>query len=460
MGVTIKFLGAAGTVTGSKYLVQNGKHSILVDCGIFQGDRVWRERNWEAPPREALDVDAVLITHAHIDHTGMLPRFHKLGLRAPIYASKPTVDLAQLLLTDSAALQEEEASWRQQRGKSRHNPVLPLYTRADAAAVLEQFRVARMHHDVQVAPGITARWSRIGHILGACAITLTISGETITFSGDIGRYGVPIYRDPEPVELGDTLLIESTYADRLHSDTDPSEKLAAVISQTANRGGAVVIPSFAVGRAQLLLYHLGVLKRARKIPDVPVIVDSPMGRDATEIYRNSPGEYDDEARRRLEAGEGILSCSKLHFTQSRQESIQLNSIAEPMVIISASGMLSGGRVLHHLRHRISSPQNTVLFVGFQPPGGRGAWIQSGAESLRIFGEEVPIRAQIEQISGLSAHGDRDEMLRWCRSCSGTPRQVYIVHGEPESAASFQTTLQQEFGWNARPAKYLEQVTVS
>ena len=460
MTVTVKFLGAAGTVTGSKYLVTHGKTRILVDAGMFQGKREWRERNWNDPEMPLNAIDAVLLTHAHIDHTGILPRFHAFGLKCPVYCTSPTHALAKLLLPDSGRLQEEEASYRsKKKQRSRHDPPVPLYKEADAVSTLKLFRTVKFDEPVQILEGVTATWRGMGHILGAASITLEIGGRIINFSGDIGRYSIPILRDPQPVTFGDLLLIESTYGSRLHPSVSPKELLAPIIRETCERGGTVVIPSFAVGRAQLILYYLRELKAEGAIPDVPVIIDSPMATDATAIYRGHPGCYDEAAREVLDGGESSFSFPKLAFTRDREDSIKLNSVTDPMVLISASGMLTGGRILHHLRHRITSPLNTIMFVGYQPPGGRGDWIQSGAESLRIFGEEVAIRAQIETISGLSAHADKDELLRWCSEGSGTPWQVAIVHGEPDSARSFQDTLQEKFGWNAFTAEYLQEITL-
>lgn len=452
---SITFLGAAGTVTGSKYLVEADGKCILVDAGIFQGSREWREKNWETPPCALQKVDAVLLTHAHIDHIGILPRYFHLGLRCPVLCTKPTAALAELLLLDSAHLQEEEAEYRGQRGKSRHNPPLPLYTVEDAKNCLKRFRHVNCHERIEVVPGVFAEWSRTGHILGACTIRLEIGGKVITFSGDIGRYQVPILKDPEPVNLGELVLIESTYGDKLHTMADPKAVLAEVIQTTYKRGGIVLIPSFAVGRTQLLLYYIRELKEARLIPDLPIIIDSPMASDATSIYQKFPSDFDDETLGICKAGKHPFSPSKLHFIRDRQESIKLNSIDEPMVLISASGMLTGGRILHHLKNRIGDPRNTILFVGFQPPGSRGYWIKNGSGMVRLFGTEYPVRAEVRELGGLSAHGDRAELLRWFESCSGTPQRVAVVHGEPETAAAFGKTLGEAHTVQTWTPKYLE-----
>ncbi len=459
MTVTVKFLGAAGTVTGSKYLVRSDKYTLLVDAGLFQGKREWRERNWNHPDVALESIDATLLTHAHIDHTGILPRYHAQGLSCPVYCTVPTHSLSKILLPDSAYLHEEEAEFRNKKGKSKHHPALPLYTVRDAESSLNLFQSVEFNVNVEILPGVFAEWRRMGHILGAASITLSIEDKVITFSGDIGRYSIPILKDPEPLELGDLLLIESTYGNRLHENDRPKEILTNVINDTVKRKGVVVIPSFAVGRAQLLLYYIRELKDQGKIPDIPVIIDSPMATDATATYKQHTEGYDKEAMAILKEGRSPFEPSKVYYTKDRRESKKLNGIDDSMIIISASGMLSGGRILHHLLHRISSPSNTILFVGYQPPGGRGDWILKGSKTLRLFGDEVPIRAQIEEIDGLSAHADRDELLRWCESCSGTPSQVAVVHGEPDSAKDFAETLKQKYSWDTFTPKYHQEVEV-
>lgn len=460
MTVEIQFLGASGTVTGSKYLVKTKNRQILVDAGMFQGQRSWREKNWEDMPFAPNEIDAVLITHSHLDHIGMLPRYVARGLKADVYLSKTSAQIGELILLDSGRLQEEEAEYRRERNRSRHKPPLPLYTEKDARLAINQFKAVPFAKPIDIAPGVRATWLPMGHIIGAGSITLEIDGKVINFSGDIGRYSIPVLKDPQPVKYGDLLLIESTYGDRLHEKTDPKIELANVINLTHKRGGVVLIPSFAVGRAQHLLFVLRELKAERKIPhDLPVIIDSPMASDATKIYSNAVNEFDQAAATLLKKGIQPFSFNKLYFTKDRSESIKLNGIDEPMVIISASGMLSGGRILHHLKNRVSDPRTSVLLVGFQPPGSRGDWLKSGAESMRLFGEDIPVRADVFEITSFSAHADRDELLRWCRSCEGKPGSVAVVHGEPESAKNFSTTLHKELSWNTFVPQYQQKFEI-
>lgn len=459
MTVSIRFLGAAGTVTGAKYLVEGAGKKILVDCGLFQGPRQWRERNWHQPDFKPASIDAVLLTHAHVDHCAMLPRYQALGLNCPVYCSGATMALARLVLPDSARLQEEDARYRAKLGRSRHSPPLPLYTEEDAKRALKLFCEAPVGRSFPVSRNVSAEWKDNGHILGSCAIRLSIEGRVIVFSGDLGRYDIPIHRDPQPLRMGDLLLLESTYGDRLHAEAHPAERLAEVINRTAGRGGVVLIPSFAIGRAQLLLFYLRELKEQRRIADLPVIVDSPMATDATSIYEKYPEHFDAALLAQMKKGKKPFVVSRMHFIRDREESQKLNGIQEPMVIISASGMLTGGRVLHHLLHRVSNPANTVLFVGYQPPGSRGDWLKEGHPTVRIFGEEIPVGAEICEIDGLSAHADRNELLRWCRSCEGRPGKVAVVHGEPQSADRFAQSISAELGWDAFVAQYQQHLEI-
>lgn len=422
----------------------------MVDCGIFQGSRQLRESNWDELPVKPASIDAVVITHAHIDHTGCLPRYVAKGLRCPIYSTAATQTLCGILLPDMARLQEQEARYRDQPKRSRHNPPLPFYTSQDAAETLKLFRPLPFFTPTEILSDVSISFYPAGHILGAACVNLDMGSTRFTFSGDLGRYGVPILLDPTPVQLGNLLLIESTYGTHDHPDMPVKQQLGEIISATATRKGIVIIPSFAVGRVQLLLYYLRELKEEGKIPDIPVIIDSPMASDSTQAYRNHPECYDDQALGILTKDNKPFSLSKLAFIKEQHLSVKLNKIDEPMVIISPSGMLTGGRILHHLKHRIGEERNTVLFVGHQPAGGRGAWIQNGASSMRLFGQNYPIRAQIETISGFSAHAGRSELLRWARESrevsASNPDQVAVIHGELSSSQALASGLHEAHGW--------------
>jgi metallo-beta-lactamase family protein len=460
MTTRITFWGAAGTVTGSKYFLQvdepGAKANLLIDAGIFQGERNWKEKNWDKYDSNQLaSIDACILTHAHIDHTGFLPRLVKLGLKCPVYATPATCKLTEMLLLDSASLQEDEAAYRERKGKSSHNPPQPLYTIEDAKNALKLLRAVPSAKVSTILPGISIEYRPMGHILGASSISLSIGSKRISFSGDIGRYGVPILRDPAPIDFGDLLLIESTYAATEHHEVNPEAEFAKVINETASRKGTLVIPSFALGRTQNLLFNIRELKERGEISDLPVIVDSPMAQDATQVYAQFPNDYDEEALQILKSGRKPFSCSRLEFTKTSEQSKALNQRKGPMIIISASGMATGGRILHHLRQRLPHSENTVLFVGFQPPGSRGDLIKQGREWISIFHEEVAVRSQVRSIGGLSAHADRSELLRWYESCSGVPSKIAVVHGEPESARQFASLLQSKYAVKAFPPSYRE-----
>lgn len=447
----IQFRGAAGTVTGSQHLITYNETKIMIDCGMFQGSPELNARNWREPQIDLKSINFLLVTHAHIDHIGLIPRLVKLGLECPIYCSKPTMDLARLMLLDAGRLQEEDAEYRAKHQKSQFETPLPLFTEEEAEKSLEYFKTIEFDQELKLAPDISATWTRTGHIIGAGSINLKIADKELCFSGDLGRYNSPILVDPQPVTLKDLLVIEATYGDRLHAELDPKIALRNIIEKALDRNGVVVIPSFAVGRAQLLLYYLRQLQSSNDLPDVPVVIDSPMAGSATEIYQKYVSEYDQEIKTELNKGINPFECPNMHYIKNRQESIELNDINKPMIIISASGMLTGGRILHHLKHRISEKKNMILFVGYQPPESKGDLLKKGAKHIKLVGDYVPVRAEIASISGLSAHGDQEELLRWCKSCNSVPKKTVIVHAESEGAKGLQLKLQ-NMGWDTTIAK--------
>ncbi|HEX8694633.1 MAG TPA: MBL fold metallo-hydrolase [Longimicrobium sp.] len=436
----ITFLGAAGTVTGSKYLVEAGGKRVLVDCGLFQGLKALRERNREPFPVPPESVDAVVLTHAHLDHSGWLPVLVREGFRGPVWCTPATADLCEILLADSAHLQEEEAEFANRRGHAKHKPALPLYTVRDAARATELLRTAAWEEAVALADGISFRYRPAGHIPGAATVELSAGGKTVLFSGDLGRPGDPLLPDPAPTPGADYLLVESTYGDRLHPPVDPGDELAEVVSETAARGGVVVIPAFAVGRAQIVMYHLHRLKGEGRIPDVPVFLDSPMASRATRAFRDHP-----EARR-LSPEEWAAVAASAQPADTVEESKRIGRMSFPRVIVSASGMATGGRVLHHLAALAPDPKNTVLFAGYQAVGTRGAQMVAGAREIKIHGEWVPVRCRVEQLDGLSAHADYEEILGWLAKLGRAPRRAFIVHGEPAAADCLRVRIRDRLGW--------------
>lgn len=457
--IRLTFLGAARTVTGSKYLLEVEDKKVLFDCGLFQGKKELRLRNWDIPKFDPKGLTAIVLTHAHIDHTGYLPLVVKQGYKGPIYCNPATAALLRLLLPDTAHLQEEEARYANMKGSTRHKPAKPLYDHEDAENTLRQLKMLNTKGVTEVAPGVKVSSCLAGHILGATSLTVDVLGKRINFSGDIGRYDVPVLPDPNPMDLGDLLLCESTYGDREHDKANTEAELARVIKGAIDKKGPLIIPAFAVGRAQDLLYHIAELERRGTIPVLPVYVDSPMAVDATQIYQQYRNDYDQEALKQVEGGRLLFHTERTEFCRTVNQSKELNYLKGPRIIISASGMVTGGRILHHMSNHLGDENCTVLFVGFQAEGTRGRTIQSGAEDVKIFGQYIPIRATVETISSLSAHGDRTELTRWLKSCSGTPKQVMIVHGEEQPSTNFAAHVRKELGWNARPAEYLETVEV-
>lgn len=439
-GPTVSFLGGAGTVTGSKYLVEIDDARVLIDCGLFQGPKPLRRRNWDKPPFDPDYVDAVLLTHAHLDHSGYLPVLAKSGFKGPVYCTSGTKALAKVLLPDSGFLQEEDARYANHKGFSRHRPAAPLYTQADAEASLALLNVVEFEAPVDVATGIRATFRPAGHILGASSIRLEIAGRSITFSGDIGRQHDPVMKPPLAPAPTDFLVVESTYGNRVHAQESPIESLREIASSTLERNGVLLIPSFSVGRAQAILHLLAELKRTSRIPATPIYLNSPMSIDATSIYCQHMGEH------RLDRKLCTEMCTAAQFVRSAEESRALNEKKGPMIVVSASGMATGGRVVHHLKAWLGDRRNTVLFAGFQAPGTRGASLVGGAGKVRMHGQEYAVLAQIEEISGLSAHADQNELIQWIEPVvrSGT-RNVFVTHGEPEASQALAHRISSEYG---------------
>jgi metallo-beta-lactamase family protein len=436
---------------------------LLVDCGLYQGLKDLRLRNWAPLPVDPARIDAVALTHAHIDHIGYLPRLVKDGFGGHVTATSGTADLARILLPDSGHLQEEEAAYHNARGTSKHTPALPLYTAEEGARAAEIVGRVAYHEPVRFLPGVEATFDRAGHILGSAAIHLALEGDgaprRLVFSGDVGRYAEPILLDPEPVGEADYIFVESTYGDRLHDPTPIPDQLERVIRAAIDRGGALVVPAFAVGRTQELIYHLRALEEAGRIPRLSTYVDSPMAIEATRLYCSHPEDLDPDTAQPVLAGSCPLHTARFQLARSVEESRKINDVQGTAIIIAASGMATGGRILHHLRRRLPDPKTTVLLVGFQAPGTRGRLIQDGARTVRIFGEDVPIRARVETIHGLSAHSDANGLLRWLRTTTGRPRRVFVVHGELQAAEALAKRIRGELGWEASVPDYGEVLTL-
>jgi metallo-beta-lactamase family protein len=449
---TITFHGAAGTVTGSKHLVSVGDRRILLDCGLFQGLKAHRLRNWQPMVFDSATLDGVVLSHAHLDHSGALPLLVRQGYRGPIYCTSATKDLTAVILLDSAHLQEEEAEIANRYGYSKHSPALPLYTTEDAQAALALLEVRDYGTPFGVTDEVSATFRRAGHILGSATVDLDLrDGKRLVFSGDLGRWSRPIIRDPELVPEADVLLVESTYGDRMHSP-NPEEALARVVRDAAARGGALIVPAFAVGRIQELVWTLRRLEEAHAVPTLPVFVDSPMAIDVMEIYCRHPEEHDVDMKQLAGATRRPLECTNHHLVKTAMESKSLNDRSGPMIIISASGMATGGRVIHHLKARLADERTTVLLPGFQAAGTRGRSLQDGAREIRIHGRSIPVRATVVTLDGFSAHADREEILRWLEGFRRPPRQVHVVHGEPQAADSLAATIRAQLGWNAAVAE--------
>ena len=461
---TISFWGGVGTVTGSKYLVETDRAKVLVDCGMFQGLKELRERNWQDPPFDPRSIDAVLITHAHIDHTGYLPRLVRQGFRGPVYCSRGTADLLKILLPDAGRLQEEDADYKNRHNLTKHSPALPLYTEKDADASLRLIEgVSNTGDRFEVATGMFASFRISGHILGSSLVLLEIdgagedgAGRTVLFSGDLGHYDQPIIKDPSPPPPCDYMLVESTYGDRLHDPEDPKIALARIINDAAKRNAPILIPAFAVGRTQELVYLIRELEEEKAIPVLPVTVDSPMAAAATTAYANRKEEHDEEYVSILKSQRHPLRTKSMSTASSRAESKKLNDAQGARIIISASGMMTGGRVLHHALRLVPDPETTLVFVGYQAAGTIGRRIQNGEPEVKVLGQWIPVRCRTAKIGGFSAHADWKEVLHWLEGMHAVaPRLTFLTHGEPEAAEAMAGHIKERFGWNVHLPQYGE-----
>ncbi len=459
VNVSLRFLGAAHCVTGSKYLLTldeaaTGQQLVLIDCGLFQGLKELRLRNREALPLTPADVGIVILTHAHIDHSGYLPKLVRDGFRGRIFCTEPTADLLSIMLLDSAKLQEEEAAFANKKGYSRHHPAEPLYTQADVQRMLPLVESVAYDAPLPLLDGaLTLTFREAGHILGSASVELAMQGahqrKQLVFSGDLGRYDNPVMHDPAAIAHADVLLVESTYGDRDARPEDPEAEVARVVNEALDRGGVLLVAAFAVGRTQTLLYYLKKLLSEGRVPEVPVYVDSPMGIRVSDLYPRHPTAH------RLGHG-NVFDFPRMRFITESRDSKALNEETGPAIIISASGMCTGGRIVHHLFHRLPKPQDTLLLLGYQAEGTRGRRLQNGEEQIKMFGQLVPVRCHVEHLGGLSAHADRQELLRWLGNFEQTPKRTFVVHGEPVAAEALAHTLRQEKGWpNVTVPDYLE-----
>jgi len=462
----LTFLGAAGSVTGSKYLVEAAGKRLLVDCGLFQGTSELKDRNWKPLPVDPRTIDYLMLTHAHLDHTGWLPVVVRDGYRGPIFANPATIELTEILLKDSAHLQEEETERAKIKKYSKHAEPRSLYTPEDVDPVLKLLKPMPRSGGFDISPEFRVAGYDAGHILGSSSLELTITEDgrktVVVFSGDIGRYDQVILKDPTtPPSRADMLICESTYGDREHQGGDPAELLAQVVNRVVQRGGSIVIPAFAIGRTQTFMYYLRQLEDQQRIPRLPVYVDSPMALSATDLYVKHKEDHDLEfAREEGSDGKGDpLNVHEFHLTRSAEESKAINNVKTPCIIISASGMVSGGRVMHHMVQRLPDPRNAVILAGFQAEGTRGRALQEGAKTLNLFGQAVPVSAEIVEMGQFSAHAGHSELLRWLGALPAAPKQTYLTHGEPPAAQALQSAIQDKFHWRVAVARYLDTVPV-
>lgn len=442
-------MGATGTVTGSKYLLEADQNKFLIDCGLFQGLKELRLRNWAALPIDPKLIDAVILTHAHIDHTGYLPLLVKHGFKGKIFASPGTKDLCELLLPDSGFLQEEEAAFANKHGYSKHHPALPLYTQEDANKALKQFEVVDFHFYHSLTPSLKFKLHHAGHIIGASLVEFHHKNTSLLFSGDLGRPFDSVMREPEPIWNADYLVLESTYGDRMHEHVNPMDKLGIIINETAKLGGSVLIPAFAVGRAQSLLYYIHQLKKINKIPNLPVYLDSPMAQNATNLMC----KYKEELRLSKQQCSDV--CGVATYVTTIDESKKIDSLHVPSIIISASGMATGGRVLHHLKNLAPNPRNTIVFAGYQALETRGDRIVKGEKTVKIHGELVAIKARVELLHNISAHADYNEILGWLGNFKRAPKRVFLTHGEPHSRASLKSKIEAKYKWSCMMPEYMQ-----
>ena len=443
----LTFLGAAGTVTGSQYLLECGDSRILIDCGLFQGYKQLRLRNWAPPTFEPRTVDAVLLTHAHIDHSGYLPRLVRQGFSGEIFCTHGTRALCQILLPDSGRLHEEDAAFANRHGFSKHKPALPLYSQQQAEDCLRRFRGVDFRRPVEVARGINVEFLPAGHLLGAAFVRVTTREGTVMFTGDLGRPNDPVMKPPAAPAPTDFLVTESTYGDREHPAIDPEQELLSWLKPACERNAVIVIPAFAVGRTQTLLLMLARLRARNALPSTPTFMDSPMAIDATQLYRDFANEH------RLDARECRLMCGAAEFTTTPEASKALDRRAGPMILISASGMATGGRVVHHLKNFIGDERNLILLAGYQAGGTRGANLLAGAPTIRIHGQEFAVRARVGQLQASSSHADANELLAWMRQLPSPPRGVFVTHGEPAASDALRMRMEHELGWNALVPEY-------
>jgi metallo-beta-lactamase family protein len=453
---SITFVGAARTVTGSKHLLDTGQAKVLVDCGLFQGLKALRERNWQPLQINPASIDAVILTHAHLDHVGWLPQLVTGGFKGRVFCTAATADLAKIVLADSAKLQEEDAAAANREGYSRHKPALPLYTEEDAQRAMMLLQPVGYERAMPIAEGVEADFINAGHLLGSAYARVLADGQEILFGGDLGRYDRPILPDPSPVAEADVLLLESTYGDRRHAEDDNGELLARVIVETAQRGGKVIIPAFAIGRVEEVIYWIKRLEEERRIPTLTVYLDSPMAAAAIKLYEARQNELDPQARA-VERGVCVFCTTRFRIVTSPRESHELVTNSGPAIVIASSGMATGGRVLNHLKATLPDRKHTVLFVGYQAPGTRGRVMLDGAPHLRIHGTEVPVAAQIAIIHSMSAHADQAEILRWLGYFRRPPRRTFLVHGEPAALETLRAAIVQKLGWDVYIPDYLERV---